>query len=483
MNENELNSNPQYDNDSNLENHENNNVSDCTFETAETSETSQSQSEHVATNSQQHTSSDNDGSSCFDNLFDDLGHQTSRKSSFSFLPSVIVSVVSTVVVVCILFALAAYFPSKEKSFLASFFNDTPKLSGQTSNPSGTDVTIGDNVIQKGDDVTINISGESEIAQAVYAKAANSVVGIAVSKESGSKWNKTESIVTMGSGVVYSADGLIITNHHVVEKSIDPTTGKLSSSFNIKIYFNTDLTEWAYASEILGFDAENDIALLRAEATNLNPIEFADSDNLITGETAISIGSPGGLPYMNSVSEGILSGINRSISTGTSVVYDLIQTTAAINPGNSGGALLNSKGQLIGICVIKIAATNYESMGFAINSNTVKTIVESILKYGYYNKPTIGVIINSTYTKSIALKEGWELGAYVDQVYPDSPASKAGIVIGDVITKIEDTTISSFASLRRFLLDYKPGDTVSITLFNTDSLETRTISLTLCDSEK
>lgn len=482
-NQNEFNNNPQDNNDSNLENHESNNTQSTNFVSNENLEPEQNQSGAEPCDLQQHISTDNKVDSPFEHLFDDPDLQKSKKSTFPIWLSVIVSVVSTIVVVCILFALAAYFPSKEKSFLASFFNTAPKLSGQTSNPSGTDVTIGDEVIQKGDDVTINISGESAIAQAVYAKAVNSVVGIAVSQESGSKWNKVETIVSMGSGVVYSADGIIVTNQHVIEQAIDPATGKMSSSYNIKIYFNTELTEWAYASEIIGYDAENDIAVLRAEATNLKPIEFADSDNLVTGETAISIGSPGGLSYMNSISEGILSGLNRSINTGTTVIYDLIQTTAAINPGNSGGALLNSEGQLIGICVIKIAATNYESMGFAINSNTVKTIVESILEYGYYNKPLLGVTINTTYTNDIAKDEGWEPGAYVEEVSSGSAAAKAGIVSGDVITKIEDTTISSFAELRRFLLDCKPGDTISVTLFNTDSCESRTVSLTLQGTEK
>lgn len=414
---------------------------------------------------------------------------SNNKASSSTSKTVILSTLISTILVSLLFAIVAFFPTPSRSFLSRIYNSTPNSTsskfndGQTTRPNGNDVNIDDETISKGDDVTINIQGDSAIAQAVYAKAANSVVGISVSKLSGSKWNQTKTVVSMGSGIIYSKDGIIVTNHHVVENAINTRTGDIDSSFNIQIFFNTDLSEWAYATEIIGYDAENDIAVLRVNADDLSPIEFADSDNLTTGETAISIGSPGGISYMNSISEGILSGINRTINTGTTIIYDLIQTTAAINPGNSGGALLNSQGQLIGICVIKIAAANYESMGFAINSNTVKTIVESIIEYGFYNKPLFGITVNTTYTVSIANQEGWEPGAYIDEVSPNSAADKAGIKSEEIITKIEDTKISSFAELRRYLLDCKPGDTINVTLFDSSTEKTRTVSVTLDGSTK
>lgn len=394
--------------------------------------------------------------------------------------SILISVISSLVVFSIIFALLAFFPTKDKSFLASFYNAGTNLQspGETSNPSGNDVQIGDTTVSKGDDVTINITGESGVSQAVYAKAANSVVGIEVLQVIGNKWEKYEQTVSMGSGVIYSSDGIIVTNHHVVEAAINKSTGKFSSSFSVKIYFTTDLTEWAYATELIGFDAENDLAVLRVKANNLKPIEFADSDTLVTGETAISIGSPGGIEYMNSISEGILSGLNRTVTTESSVIYDLIQTTAAINPGNSGGALLNKEGKLIGICVIKIASTEYESMGFAINSNTVKTIVESIKTYGYYNKPLLGVTINTTYSQSIATEQGWPYGAYIEDVTKGSAAEKAGARAEDIITKMNDTKISSFLELRRFLLKCHPGDKITVELYRTTTGETFTAEVTL-----
>lgn len=407
-------------------------------------------------------------------------YESTSRSGVNLGFSILISVISSLVIFSVIFAFLAFFPTKDRSFLASFYNGekTFNSTGETSNPSGNDIQIGDNEISKGDDVTINITGESGIPQAVYAKAANSVVGIEVLQLVGNKWNQYEQTVSMGSGVIYSADGIIVTNHHVVESAIDNSTKKFSSSFAVKIYFTTDLTEWAYATELIGFDAENDIAVLRVKANNLQPIEFADSDTLVTGETAISIGSPGGIEYMNSIGEGVLSGLNRTVKTDTSVIYDLIQTTAAINPGNSGGALLNKEGKLIGICVIKIASTAYESMGFAINSNTVRTIVESIKTYGYYNKPLLGVTINTTYSQTIATEQGWPAGAYIEEVSKGSAAEKTGAKKDDIITKINDTTISSFLELRRFLLKCHPGDKINVELYRTTTGETLTAEVIL-----
>lgn len=397
----------------------------------------------------------------------------------------LLSLLTSFIVFVVIFALLAYFPSKEKSFFASLYSDsnTKSPNGETNNPKGNDVQIGDQTVSKGDNVTINVNGDSEIAQAVYAKAANSVVGIEIIQVSGSKWNQRETTVSMGSGIIYSADGIIVTNCHVVEYAIDEATGKFSSAFQVKVYFKTDLSEWAYATDLIGYDATNDVAVLRVDAQNLQPIEFADSDTITTGETAITIGSPGGLTYMNSISEGILSGINRTITTDNNeTVYDLIQTTAAINPGNSGGALLNKEGKLIGLCVIKIVSTEYEGMGFAINSNTVKTIVESIKEFGYYNKPLLGITINTSYTTKIADDQKWQRGAFVQEAGKDSPAGKAGIKADDVITKINDTQISTYAELRRYLLKCKPGEKIALEVYRTGSGETLNFEVTLDETE-
>lgn len=420
-----------------------------------------------------------------EDLYSEDNVYTTKKRSIGAGATILISLLSSFVIFVVIFALLAFFPSKDRSFLAGIYNGTSSFfsePGRTNNPSGNDIDIGGGTVSKGDNVTINVYGEEEIAAAVYAKAANSVVGIAVSRIGGNKWNPTETTVSMGSGVIYSGDGIIITNHHVIEAALDKS-GNISSSAAIRVYFKTDLTEWSYVTEIIGTDAANDIAVLRVDAKNLQPIEFANSDTLTTGETVVAIGSPGGITFMNSVSEGILSGINRTITTENNVVYDLLQTTAAINPGNSGGALLNKEGKLIGICVIKISSTDYEGMGFAINSNTTKTIVESILEYGYYNKPLFGITVNTTYTPDIAQDKGWETGAYIEDVSKNSAADKAGIKQDDIITKINDKNINSFDALRRILLDCRPGDKINVEIYRTGTSKTFTVEVTLDETPK
>lgn len=412
-------------------------------------------------------------------------YNTSSRRGIGAGTSFILSLLTSFIVFVLIFGLIAFFPSKEKSFLASLYrgnSENGNSDGQTNHPSGNDVQLGDHTISKGDDVTINITGDSAIAQAVYAKAANSVVGIAVSRVSGSKWNQTETTVSMGSGIIYSADGIIVTNYHVIEDAINASAKNIDSNFSIRVYFKTDLSEWAYVTELIGYDQLNDVAVIRVDAQDLQPIEFADSDTLTTGETAITIGSPGGISYMNSISEGILSGLNRTITTNNTVVYDLIQTTAAINPGNSGGALLNKEGKLIGLCVIKIVSTEYEGMGFAINSNTVKTIVESIRQFGYYNKPLLGVTIDTTYSASVADRQGWKRGAYVQQVSSSSCSANAGIKADDIITKINDTEITSFEELRRYLLKCNPGETVTVEVYRSGTGKTLSFEVVLDETK-
>ena len=318
-----------------------------------------------------------------------------------------------------------------------------------------------------------------IAAAVYAKVVNSVVGIEVTKVDGGKWNQTETTYSQGSGIVYSSDGTIVTNYHVIEAAVNKNTGKLNSSFNIYAYFDTKLTQFTKDVTLVGYDVASDIAVLKFNIKGVQPITVANSDEITIGEPVVAIGCPGGLDFMNSVSEGIVSGTNRAIAvSNTEMVYDLIQTTAAINPGNSGGALLNSRGELVGICAMKLSDINYEGMGFAISSNTVKKIVESIRKYGYYNKPVLGVTIDTTYSMAVAQSNGWPLGAAVTEVTEGSCADKAGIAKNDIITEINSKRIETFIDLRAALLSYSPGETILVEIYRIDDNKKIIVQVTL-----
>lgn len=359
-------------------------------------------------------------------------------------------------------ALVAFVPNMDNSLLAQL---AKKYGSQQTtiiqnNGAGGDITITDET--------------TSAAKAVYQKAAQSVVGIRVVSITNQFFNKTETILSEGSGVIYSADGLIITNYHVIG---DAVGSDMTTEYKIRVYLDTALTQY-YEAEIIGSDADTDLALLKINVTGLNPIEFAEYSTVEVGDTAFAIGSPGGLDYMNSISTGIVSGLNRDITTSTGVSFELIQTTAAINPGNSGGALLNGEGKLIGICVIKIAATEYEGMGFAINANTIQNVISSIQTNGTIERPTLGITVRTDYTTDMAQSYGYPAGAYVYEVTAGSCAEKGGIQAHDIIYQFGDVAINGYTDLKKALNTYDIGDTVVLKVYRLETGEHVEVTVTL-----
>jgi serine protease Do len=165
--------------------------------------------------------------------------------------------------------------------------------------------------------------------------------------------------------------------------------------------------------------------------------------------------------MNSLSDGIISGLNREMSTDTGISYDLIQTNTAINPGNSGGALLNREGKLIGICFLKIVADGYEGMGFAISSDTVVDIIGEIEENGSVSRPVLGITVNTNYNATEAKASGLPAGAWIEEVSKNSAADKAGMEANSIMTAFNGAEISDYSDLRQELLKYKPGETVVV----------------------
>lgn len=254
----------------------------------------------------------------------------------------------------------------------------------------------------------------------------------------------------GSGVIYASKDntiWIVTNDHVIE---DGTNFKI-------LLQNSDLID----AQLIGSDALSDLAVLKAEYTfTQDPITFGNSDNLVSGQTVLAIGSPAGENFAGTVTKGIISGTNRILSVDTdrdgSTDWDmvLVQTDAAINPGNSGGALVNLNGELIGINTIKIAADNYEGMGFAIPSNEVINIISQLEADGTVERPQLGVQIVSLseinqWTKN-ALEISGDQGIYIRGVENGSIAQQSGIQVGDIITKVNDELITSFSQFRRMI---------------------------------
>ena len=302
------------------------------------------------------------------------------------------------------------------------------------------------------DETVNSSVE-----AVAKKAGPSIIGIRTTAAVTNFFGGSTESTGEGSGIIYSQDGYIITNYHVIESAVE------SSNSKVEVFLSTD-TETAINATVIGYNIASDLAVVKVEKTGLPAIEFADSDKLSVGQYAIAIGNPGGLEFIGSVSSGVISGLNRSVTIGTGNTMSLIQTDAAINPGNSGGALVDITGKLIGVNSVKLVSTGYEGMGFAIPSNTVKEICDNIIDKQNDPTPYLGIQISQSYTADQLIALGYPAGAVVVSVAEGGPAYESRIQRGDIITEFNGVTINDYTELENAIAQCKPGDSVTIKIF-------------------
>lgn len=317
---------------------------------------------------------------------------------------------------------------------------------------------------------INISGSVEsLVEAVYEKAGDSVVGIRATTTIQGFLGSQDSSAD-GSGVIYTADGYIITNYHVIEN-----VAKSSSSKSIiEVYLNYD-RETPIKAEIIGYNISADLAVIKINKTDLTPVEISDSDALKVGQYAVAIGCPGGIEFMGSVSYGIVSGLNRTITIDSIGEMELIQTDAAINPGNSGGALLNSTGQLIGINSSKLVDESFEGMGFAIPSNKVVEVIGKIMENKDKPSPYIGIEIY-TYSGAYLEQYGMPRGAAVKSVVSGGPAASAGIRAGDIITEFDGKKINEYTDFIDVLESCTPGTKVTAKGYRNGKNYTTTVTI-------
>ncbi|MDA0950607.1 MAG: trypsin-like peptidase domain-containing protein [Bacteroidetes bacterium] len=252
----------------------------------------------------------------------------------------------------------------------------------------------------------------------------------------------------GSGVIISPDGHIVTNHHVIEKAQ-----------SLEVTLNNNQT---FKAQIIGSDASSDIALLKIEANRQLPyLAFGDSDRSAIGEWVLAVGNPFNLT--STVTAGIISAKARSISPMNDMSF--IQTDAAVNPGNSGGALVNTRGDLIGInTAIKSRTGSYVGYSFAVPSNIAKKVVEDLLEFGTVQKGILGITTLRSSSKE-AIAQGLDQleGVYVASVAKNSGAEKAGLQEGDIIRTVDGVAIKNFTGLTGHLSSRRPGDTVSVVI--------------------
>jgi len=309
-----------------------------------------------------------------------------------------------------------------------------------------------------------------VTQTVAKKATDGVVGITVERVSRESLfdhdRRTE--VGFGSGVVVSSDGYILTNNHVAGGKSNRIVVSFADGRNVD-------------GEVVWADPVLDLAAVKVNLTGLTPLALGDATKLEVGEQAIAIGNPLGLEFQRTVTSGIISALNRTISieteNGSNYMEDLIQTDASINPGNSGGPLLNAKGEVVGINTIKVSSA--EGMGFAIPINIAKPIVDKLVKSGTFTEPYLGLF---AYDKNVipnidgaASVPG---GVYVAHVDENGPAFRGGIRKGCIIRKVDGEEINTMMQLRTYIYSKSPGDSIQVThlMHGTNSWVTTTIVL-------
>ncbi len=307
--------------------------------------------------------------------------------------------------------------------------------------------------------------------AIAEKVSPSIVGIQVNYRAQDIFWGVSELGGSGSGIIIRSDGYILTNNHVIESAMG-TGNQIAQGASVEVILPNQKDQ-SYDAEVVGRDEKTDLAILKIELTDLPAADLGDSDELKVGELAVAIGNPAGIELMGSVTSGIISGLNREISLSDTHKLKVIQTDAAINPGNSGGALVNSRGEVIGVNTLRISGVNYEGLGFAIPINTAKDIMDDLISEGYVKgRPQLGVYFDPRLTEELAEELGVPMGFLVYDVEFLSGADKAGILKNDIITEFNGVKVQSFEDLEAEKNQYKAGEVVKITLYRVTDWDTR-----------
>lgn len=300
------------------------------------------------------------------------------------------------------------------------------------------------------------TNDSYTAAKASDKVSDSVVGILCYSDDVPDQADTTTASSQGSGIIFSQDGYVITNAHVI--------GNSKTAYAIRVVTSDGKV---YKAGVVGYDSRTDIAVLKMDdAKGLTPATFGDSSQLEVGQDIIVVGNPGGLDYQNTTTKGVISALDRKLSTSSLTKY--IQTDAAINPGNSGGPLVNYYGQVVGITTSKIVSETYEGMGFAIPSQTVKSIVDTLVKNGYVEGRVKIGISGIAVTSDQASNYNIPQGIYVQSIVSGGPCDGTSLKEGDIITEVDGETITSFADVYAILETHKPGDKIKVKYYSSSS---------------
>ena len=351
-------------------------------------------------------------------------------------------------------------PSIKQSLFGNSFNNT-KTESKTVDYNNINTNL------------ISLSGYSETGTSVAQKVLPSIVGITVEYKVNSIFMSTQTTAqAQGSGIIISENGYILTNNHVINSSSNSVYYEIGEASKVSVYLYND--ETPYEAKVVGTDEVTDLAVIKIEKEGLTAAELGNSDTIQVGEFAMAVGNPLGM--QSSVTSGMISAVNREVTDSDGKTYTLIQTDAAINSGNSGGALVNSKGEVIGINTLKVSATGVEGMGFAIPINSAKPIYEDLIQYSKVRRPYIGIYGRDLDAKTAAYNKLVE-GIYIVRVEEYAPAERAGIRIGDIIIKADGKDVKTMNELNEIKNSHEIGDTMTIVINREGKEQELTVTLT------
>lgn len=389
--------------------------------------------------------------------------QVNNKKSWRFGSSVLVPFISGILGTSLILGICFGVP-KVKNKL---FNEFTIIKENTITPETTTSNNSEN--SEYNATLMDIAEYSSTSVAVAEKVLPSVVGITVTYNVQSAFGGSTEAQAAGSGIIITNDGYIITNNHVISSESSTSYYQITEATAIQIHIYGESENTLYDAEVIGTDETTDLAVLKIDKTNLTPIEIGDSDNLRAGEFVMAVGNPMGMN--SSVTCGVISALDREI-TSDGKTFLTIQTDAPINAGNSGGALVNSKGELIGINTLKLSSG--EGIGFAIPINESIPIIDQLIEYGTVKRPYIG-ITGSTLDASTAKRYNVPEGVYVEEILTDGPA-KGKLEVGDIITEAEGTKVTSINEINNVKNTYSIGDEFTLKVYRNNTYIDVTITL-------
>ncbi len=313
---------------------------------------------------------------------------------------------------------------------------------------------------------VGYTGEPLSGHEIHELSKQQMVGVNSSVTTTNYFGQTTDTPVSGSGFIITSDGYILTNYHVISYA-----ALYDSKLTVLMYDGS-----SYDAEIIGYVEDNDIAVIKIQATGLTPVVIGNSDEMQVGDTIYAVGNPlGELTY--TMTDGIVSGLDRVITTRDSITnqdnaMNMFQISAAVNSGNSGGPVYNIYGEVLGIVTAKSAESNVEGLGFAIPINDAISLATQLMEKGYVSGAVLGVTVTDTskaYSSFICEYYGYPDGACILSVEENSAAENAGLMTGDIITGVDDSTISSTDELKLVLRSYNPGDKAALRVYRTNQV--------------